>query len=214
MMKVVAPYKMPFLIRKIMPGFVWDMPANEKAVYLTFDDGPIPGLTEYVLEMLDLYKARATFFCVGENVRKHPDLFRLIVYSGHSVGNHTNNHLSGWATDTKTYVDNVAECTWEMENAVPGTGVKLFRPPYGKIKLRQARYLKELYKIVLWTILTNDFNRVHSAEHSIKGVKRHTKSGSVVVFHDNPKAETKLKMMLPEILSHLTQAGYQLKGLE
>lgn len=212
-MKMVAPYNMPLLIRKVLPWVVWDVPGQDRAVYLTFDDGPIPGLTEYVLDILDQYKALATFFCVGDNVRKHPGLFNRICSSGHGVGNHTYNHLNGWITETDKYVDNVERCDTEMKMQVPGLVTTLLRPPYGKITPTQLRCLKENYRIVMWTVLANDFNTAHSARKSIKAIKKYTGNGSIVVFHDNLKAEMKLKTMLPAILEYLVQKGYQFKAL-
>lgn len=212
-MKMVAPYKMPLLIRKALPWVVWDAPGQDQAVYLTFDDGPIPGLTEYVLDILEQYNAPATFFCVGDNVRKYPGLFRRICNSGHGVGNHTNNHLNGWVTKTDEYVDNVERCAAEMKTVVPGLVTRLLRPPYGRITSAQARQLKKKYKIVMWTVLANDFNMAHNATHSIKAIKKHIGTGSIEVFHDNLKAEMKLRIMLPAILEYLAQKGYQFKVL-
>ncbi len=212
-MKVVAPYNMPILIRKFLPWVIWDVPGQDQAVYLTFDDGPVPGITEYVLDTLDQYKVRATFFCVGDNVKKHPGLFKRISDSGHAVGNHTFNHLNGWMTGREKYVENVDLCATEMKRVVPGLVTRLLRPPYGRITPGQARHLKELYKIVMWTVLANDFNAAHSAQHSVKAIKKYIGAGSIVVFHDNLKAEMKLRGMLPAILEYLEQAGYQFKVL-
>ena len=212
-MKVVAPYNMPFLIRKFLSGAIWNVPGQDQTVYLTFDDGPIPGLTEYVLDILDQYNAQATFFCVGDNVKKHPGLFKRINDSGHAVGNHTYNHLNGWMTGTKKYIENVNRCTVEMQRVVPGLVTRLLRPPHGRITPVQVHHLKQQYQIVMWTVLTNDFNITHSAERSIKAVKNHVRGGSIVVFHDNLKAEMKLKVMLPAILEFLVQSGYRFKVL-
>jgi len=212
-MKMVAPYNMPLWIRKVLPWVTWDISGQDRVVYLTFDDGPIPGLTEYVLDTLDQYKVQATFFCVGDNVRKHPGLFSRICNSGHGVGNHTYNHLNGWSTKTNEYVDNVERCAAEMKTIVPGLVTRLLRPPYGRITPVQMHRLKGKYKIVMWTVLANDFNTAHSAQRSIKAIKKHVGAGSIVVFHDNLKAEMKLKIMLPAILEFLTQSGYQLKAL-
>ncbi len=213
-MNMIVPYKTPLLLQKVMPGFIWKVKASDKTLYLTFDDGPVPGLTEYVLETLEHFKAKATFFCVGDNVRKYPELFRRLYRSGHAIGNHSYNHLNGWLTGAKEYVDNVEKSRMEMKKAMPEVRVTMFRPPYGKITPAQAILLKKRYKIIMWSLLAMDFNPAHHAEKSLDEMKKHTKNGSIIVFHDNYKAEKKLRVMLPEILSWYSGLGYRFESLK
>jgi peptidoglycan/xylan/chitin deacetylase (PgdA/CDA1 family) len=197
-----------------MSGFIWKVRESKKNLYLTFDDGPVPGLTEYVIETLEEFKAKATFFCVGDNVRKNPELFRRLYRSGHAIGNHSCNHLNGWLTGAKEYVDNVEKSRREMMQAVPEIRITMFRPPYGKITPAQARRLKKEYKIVMWSLLAMDFYPDHDAEKSLGEMKKHIEKGSIIVFHDNYKAEKKLKIMLPEILSRYSALGYRFESLK
>jgi peptidoglycan/xylan/chitin deacetylase (PgdA/CDA1 family) len=201
----LLPYKIPGIIQRTFPGCVWT--GDPGAVYLTFDDGPIPGLTEYVLEVLARYDARATFFCVGANVLKHPHIFRKLVDAGHAVGNHTHNHLNGWKSDTGTYVRNVSLCN----DALGEHGKsRLFRPPYGRISRAQYDILSRQYRIVMWTVLTQDYSATHSAERSLEKCLGAVAPGSVVVFHDNLKAGKKLHYMLPRFIEACLDRGYRL----
>ncbi len=211
---MIIPYKAPLVLQKVMPGFIWKMDESNKTLYLSFDDGPVPDLTGYVLETLKNFHAKATFFCVGDNVRKYPDLFRMIYFLGHSIGNHTYNHLNGWTTGTKEYVEDVERCRLEMNKVLPEARITMFRPPYGKIKPHQVSRLKKRYKIVMWSVLGMDFSPVHDSGRSLKEVKKYIENGSIIVFHDNYKAEKKLKIMLPELLSFYAGLGYSFESLK
>ena len=212
------------LIRLIYPQLTWRIPVTEKTLFLTFDDGPTPHVTEWILEQLERYKARATFFCIGKNVITHPSIFQKVIEQGHSIGNHTYDHLHGWKTPFHSYLENVRQCS-----AVFGT--YLFRPPYGKITHRQIRAIlknRELLhpkqsatpipqdhkpKIIMWDVLSWDFDTKVSAEKCLSNVLDHTKAGSIIVFHDSRKAFYNMAYALPKVLDFFTEKGYLFKGL-
>lgn len=190
------------------------MPSQEKKIYLTFDDGPVPGPTEFVLETLNQFNATATFFCIGDNVRKHSQVFTKIVDQGHAIGNHTFNHLKGWSTPLQTYLDNVQLCneiltTYRLpltHNHSPN--YQLFRPPYGRITSKQINALKETYRIIMWDVLTQDYLPNMTPDKCTRGTIKTTRSGSIVVFHDSYKAERNLMFTLPRYLEFLVTEGY------
>lgn len=198
--------KTPRIIQDLFPNFSWSVPTDEKILYLTFDDGPIPSVTPWVLEQLAAWNAKATFFCVGGNIEKHPHVFQQVVDAGHAIGNHTMNHLNGWNTDNIPYFHNVRHCA-NLTRSV------LFRPPYGKIRPRQAQFLQRHYRIVMWDVLSGDFDPNISAEQCYNNVVRNAEPGSIVVFHDSLKAEEKLRHTLPLVLEHFTALGYRFEKL-
>ena len=192
----------PRILRLLYPYRIWEIKTDRKEIFLTFDDGPIHNATEWVLDQLKAFNAKATFFCVGENVEKHPDIFSKIISAGHSVGNHTYNHLKGWETSSSDYLVNIEKCN----NLVAS---KLFRPPYGKMKGRQSRLIRKAgYKIVMWTLLSYDFKQRIDLNKVIQKIKKKIEPGSIIVFHDNIKALENLKILLPELLKHLSDKGY------
>lgn len=192
----------PGIIRRLFsPELVWEIPNREKQVFLTFDDGPHPQVTTEVLEILASKDVPATFFCVGENVQKYPDTFRKIKDQGHQTGNHTFNHLNGWKTETKAYLENITKCAEFIDS-------KLFRPPYGRIKNAQINVLKEEYKIIMWSVLSGDFDKNVSRETCVKNVMKNTKSGSIIVFHDSIKAKDNVLYALPRIIDGLKENAY------
>jgi len=196
-----------FIFKKIYPNFVWELPNDENKIYLTFDDGPIPEVTEWVLFELKKYRAKATFFCIGENVQKHPTEFLKILNDNHAIGNHTFNHLNGWKTNLEMYLENVEMCKTELESQACKT--KLFRPPYGKIKLAQANKLKKLgYKIVMWDIISKDYDKNTNKETCVDNVLKAIKPGSIIVMHDSLKAFSNLEYALPIILKKLSERGF------
>ena len=204
-------HKTNFLMRALYPNFVWRKPSDEKKIYLTFDDGPIPEVTEFVLETLQKYQAKATFFCIGDNISKNPDVFRKVIEAGHSVGNHTFNHLRGWASDDVTYLENSVRCKTEIEKH--GIETKLFRPPYGRIKRSQARSLLPDYEIVMWDVLTGDFSQDLSPDTVLHKTIKHTEAGSIVLFHDSIKANKRMSYALPRFLEHFSSQGFQFSKL-
>lgn len=198
--------QLPDFVQKIWRTPVWRVNPEEKAVYLTFDDGPNPEITSEVLEILDDYKVKATFFCVGENVLKHPDVFEEIKRRGHSVGNHTFNHVKGFNNSVEDYVNNVRKADEYIQS-------KLFRPPYGKIKPRQVRALKNDYKIIMWDFITYDFDSKVTPDEILKEVKKRSRNGSIVVFHDSLKAAKNVLTTLPDVLSFWNKEGYKICSL-
>ncbi|MCB0598462.1 MAG: polysaccharide deacetylase family protein [Lewinellaceae bacterium] len=193
--------KTPHFIQNLFPNYTWRIPTQEKVLYLTFDDGPIPTVTPWVLEQLEAFQARATFFCVGDNIRKHPEVFEQVVASGHAVGNHTFNHLNGWQTENISYFHNVRHCA-NMVHSV------LFRPPYGRLKPKQAQFLQRHYRIVMWDVLSGDFDPKLSEEQCLANVLNNAENGSIIVFHDSLKAEDKLHYVLPKVLEYFAEQGY------
>lgn len=211
-----------WLLSAIYPSLVWRRKVKEKVLYLTFDDGPVPGVTEYVLEELERFGAKATFFCVGDNIRKHPGIFDKVVQAGHMAGNHTFNHLKGWNTEDESYLDNIRKCEEAMSgqlsekkdfNAILCRDKKLFRPPYGLIRKSQIALLKRDFEIIMWDVLTGDFNKELSPEKCLRKAIRYTDKGSIVIFHDSVKAERNMSYALPRFLEHFSSRGYRFEVL-
>ena len=201
------------IIKKIFSNYVWDVSNTENKIHLTFDDGPIPEITEWVLEELQKYNAKATFFCIGHNIEKHPDIFEKVINDGHSVGNHTFNHLNGWKTSTEEYLENSIQWSisrWQTTDGRPQTAnCKLFRPPYGKIKPSQSQKLRQLgYKIIMWDVLSADYDSSITPEKCLENVLKNTTSGSIIVFHDSIKAFPNLKYTLPKALKYWKEKGF------
>lgn len=199
--------KTPRFVQSLFPGLVWRMEEEEKNVFLTFDDGPIPEVTPWVLERLKEYNAKATFFCVGENVSKYPEIFQSVVDAGHTVGNHTFNHLNGWNSDNIAYFRNVRRCAQLVDST-------LFRPPYGKLKPKQIEFLMRHYDIVMWDVLSGDFDPAQSSNACYDGVINGIESGSIVVFHDSLKSFDRLETVLPQTLQWLSDNGYTMRSLD
>ena len=196
---------MPRFIQRLYPERVWAFSRASNSVYLTFDDGPIPEVTPWVLNELKKHHAKATFFCIGENVQKHPEVFKRILSEGHQIGNHTFNHLNGWKTETSEYVENVEKAERQMRV----NNSELFRPPYGKITPKQAKILKKKgFKIVMWDIISYDFDADITPEECLQNVLKKIQPGSVVVFHDSLKAEKNLRYVLPKVLEFISEKGW------
>jgi peptidoglycan/xylan/chitin deacetylase (PgdA/CDA1 family) len=225
--------KTPKAVKKLLRNFIWEVPNSNNTIYLTFDDGPIPEVTEWILDILKKEKIKATFFCIGDNIQKHPTIYQRILNEGHKTGNHTFNHLNGWKTKTKNYLENFRLCETEIvkfqisnsnyelevsENPkigksnfqLPTSNSQLYRPPYGKMTLKQSKKIKKLgYKIVMWDVLSYDFKPTITAEKCKENVLKNTTAGSIIVFHDSLKAEKTLKKVLPEIIQELKNKGFQ-----
>ncbi|OEK01762.1 polysaccharide deacetylase [Roseivirga sp. 4D4] len=206
----MVPHKTPSLFKYLWPNLVWNIPNSEKKIFLTFDDGPIPGLTEWVIQTLDAYKIKSTFFCVGENIKKHPDVFSKLLEAGHSIGNHTHHHLNGRMVSTGDYLDDILLCDEALN--IENTSTDLFRPPYGRLKTSQRNSLKHK-RIVMWDVLSKDYDGSLKPEDILRGTIKATQPGSIVVFHDNLKAETNLKAVLPKYIDHFLSIGYQFEQL-
>jgi peptidoglycan/xylan/chitin deacetylase (PgdA/CDA1 family) len=198
--------KTPKLVQKMYPDLVWNLGKEEKKIYLTFDDGPIPEATPWVLDILSKYNALATFFCVGENAAEHPELVHKIIQQGHSIGSHTYSHVSGWMTHDDTYYK-------EVHKAAHLLSTSLFRPPYGRIKPRQSKVLSKDYKIIMWDLLSGDFDPAISAEQCYNNVANNVKNGSIIVFHDSVKSIEKLKEFLPDLLHNLQKEGFKMNNI-
>jgi peptidoglycan/xylan/chitin deacetylase (PgdA/CDA1 family) len=198
-------FRTPSILPVFYPSLHWRIDTNAKDLYLTFDDGPVPGPTEFVLTTLTSFGIKATFFCIGDNIRKHPEVFQKILKAGHAVGNHTFNHMNGWRAPARVYVDNVIKCQ-ELLN------VKLFRPPFGRIKRSQIALLKD-YKVVMWDVLTYDYDKTLDAERCLAGSFNAVRPGSIIVFHDSVKAEKNLTYVLPKFIDSCLAAGYTFKAL-
>lgn len=196
------------LIRCLYPSAIWRMDKDKKAVYLTFDDGPIPRVTPWVLDVLDRYGIKATFFMVGDNIRKHPDEFRMVVERGHRIGNHTFNHIRGLSYDINSYLENTDKACRMMMNT------NLFRPPHGYMSPKQYAELKKRYKIIMWDLVTRDYNRKFTGEQILQKVKKYARNGSIITFHDSLKSEENIRYALPKAIEWLMEQGYEFKVFE
>lgn len=194
--------KTPFWLRAIYPQCIWNIPSKEKVIYLSFDDGPHPEITPFVLEELKKYNAKATFFCIGNNVLKHPNVYEAILQEGHRVGNHTYDHLNGWQTDKEIYLENIKAAANLIDS-------NLFRPPYGRITKKQIRVVAPSYKIIMWEVLSGDFDLKINGLTCANNVIKNAKAGSIVVFHDSQKAWDRLSVALPKILAYFSSEGYR-----
>jgi peptidoglycan-N-acetylglucosamine deacetylase len=196
--------KTPWFLKKLYPKLVWNINNAPRCIYLTFDDGPIPIVTPFVLNILKQHDAKATFFCIGDNVNKHPDVFKQVKAAGHAIGNHTYNHLKGWKTEDQTYLENFEKADKLVES-------NLFRPPYGRIKRSQVKLLqaaKPRLKIIMWSVLSGDFDINLTPEKCLRNVLEGIKSGDIVVFHDSLKAFDRLKFVLPRAMEVWRKEGY------
>ena len=203
--------KTNWIIKKIFSNYTWNISNTENTVYLTFDDGPIPEVTVWVLEELKKYNLKATFFCIGENIDKHPEIFKEVINEGHAIGNHTFNHLNGWRTATETYIENIRLCEELIEETLDyNLKSKLFRPPYGKLKIAQSKAIRNLgYKIIMWDVLSADFDTTISKEKCLANVLSNVKPGSIIVFHDSVKAFKNLEYVLPKTLAFLKENNFK-----
>ena len=197
--------KTPWLVKQLYPNLLWNNPRTSNRIYVTFDDGPIPIVTPFVLNILKQYDAKATFFCIGDNVKKHPDIFEQVKNAGHAIGNHTFNHLKGWKTDNQVYLDNFLEADELIHS-------NLFRPPYGRIKRSQIKLLKQAkpgLKIVMWDVLSGDYNAKLTPETCLQNVLKHTENGSVILFHDSLKARERMEYVLPRAMEEWGRKGWE-----
>lgn len=199
-------FKTPKILKFLLNGCLWQVTTDKKEIYLTFDDGPIPEVTPWILELLKKYDAKSTFFCVGSNVRLYPRIYQNILENGHTTGNHTYNHCNGWLTSRGDYTQNVDKAAEWVES-------NLFRPPYGKLTPGQYLEIKKKYTIVMWDVLSGDFDSELTPEKCIQELKKNTKPGSIVVFHDNVKSFRLLKEVLPGMLDYWRREGFEFKSL-
>jgi len=203
-------FKTPSLFPTIFRDLTWNMPdGGDRVIYLTFDDGPMPGPTDFVLDQLSAHQSQATFFCIGDNIRKHPITFSKILQGGHVVGNHTYHHLNGWACSLEQYRENILATQQQLPNPQDRP---LFRPPFGKLPIQYRKILPE-WKIIMWDILTYDYDQKLDVTKALDQIKKNTRPGSIVVFHDSLKAEKNLRLILPEYLHYLKTRGFTMKAL-
>ena len=207
--------KTNWLIKRLFRNMIWSVKTTDRHVYLTFDDGPIPEITPWVLEQLQVYNYKATFFCIGENAARNPEIVQQILKVGHRIGNHTYNHLNGWKTTKKEYEANIKRCQEQLNKSDSNKKLPLlFRPPYGKITGRKAKLARKLgYKIIMWDILSADFDSSISKEQCLKNVISNIRPGSIIVFHDSIKAFPHLQYVLPKVVAHLKVNGFECKSL-
>lgn len=199
--------KTPSILKPLANDLNWEVKTDQKEVFLTFDDGPIPEVTEWVLDTLDAFGAKATFFCIGKNVAENPEIYRRILKKGHSVGNHTFSHAEGWKSSQISYLREFLRCEALVDSS-------LFRPPYGRIKREQARAISHRSDIVMWDVLSADFDPKNSGEDCLNNCLRHCKKGSIVVFHDSKKAAERMMYALPRFLEVFTEKGYSFPALK
>jgi peptidoglycan/xylan/chitin deacetylase (PgdA/CDA1 family) len=203
-------HRTPFILPILYPSLTWRISTQQQELYLTFDDGPVPGPTQFVVETLRQFNAVATFFCIGDNVRKHNEVLRLVVENGHKIGNHTFHHLKGWATGTRAYVQDVERCADELITKSPQQPSTLFRPPYGRITRRQINALSS-YRVVMWDVLSIDYNGRLDSDRCLRNTIKATRNGSIIVFHDSLKANKNLRSVLPRFLDHFSSRGFVFK---
>ena len=194
-------------MKALYPTFVWAMPAAGKSIYLTFDDGPIPEITDFVLDTLNEFEAKASFFVIGKNIVENRHIFNKILLNGHSVGNHTMTHLNGWKTDNQAYISDFEQCKLQLPAG------NLFRPPYGRLSRFQADQVQKSHKVIMWSVLSGDFSADISKETCLKKCLQYTESGSIVLFHDSLKASKNMMYTLPRFLVHFKELGYDFKAL-
>ena len=215
----LTPIKTPLVAKKMFPNFVWDIATNKKELYLTFDDGPTPEITNWVLNTLNAFNAKATFFCIGKNIESFPEIFQDILNNGHAIGNHTQNHLKGWKTKLEDYIKNTTEAQAvinKYKNEIYSINFpsNLFRPPYGKITPSQSKSLLALnYKIIMWDVISFDWDKNISKEKCLNNVTTKATNGSIVVFHDSVKAFKNMQYALPKVLEYFSNLGYSFKPI-
>jgi len=195
----------PRLYRALFGG-IWRLPKKEKCVYLTFDDGPIPEMTPWTLDTLDRYGVKATFFCVGENVARYPEIYEMILARGHKTGNHTYNHIKATHTPSDVYIANVDKAAELIHS-------DLFRPPHGHMRFPQLYSLRKRYRIIMWDVVTRDYSPHMTAKGVVNVIKRYTRNGSIIVFHDSLKAEPRVRTALPQAIEWLQEQGYSFATL-
>lgn len=203
------------IIKKLFKGYVWDLPTTDKKAYLTFDDGPTPDVTDFVLNVLEEHAIKATFFCIGNNIDNHPDIFKRIIDSGHTIANHTYNHINGWNTSLEKYLDNARKAEESIiKHYKAFSGNKLFRPPYGKISRSQANALRRQgYRIIMWDVLSADFDHTISPEKCMANVVDNVRPGSIIIYHDSVKASANMQYALPRAIEILKKRGFRFEAI-
>ena len=207
-------FKTPRLFELLYPEALWHGDREKKKIYLTFDDGPIPGVTDYILDVLAELDVKATFFCVGENIKKYPGVFKRIVDEKHGIGNHTFNHLNGWAVNEVEYLKNIQFCDEVIRHYRGKEHIRLFRPPYGKIRRKTLKKIRDDYKVIMWDVLSYDFSPDVTAERSFDRSSRYTRNGSIIIFHDSHKTFEKLKLIISQYILYFKNRKYEFCNIE
>jgi len=197
----MLPTRTPQLLKWFYPSLVWDKQVSDNSIFITFDDGPHPEITPWVMDELDKHGFKATFFCIGDNVRKYPETYAQVIERGHHTGNHTFNHLRGFQTDNQVYYENIAQCAELVQS-------KLFRPPHGHLTPSQVSYIKQHYNIIMWSLLAEDWNPTLDVQLKLDLMTSLTKKGDIVVFHDSLKAQKNLEVLLPQYLNFLKEQNF------
>ncbi|MGD9329384.1 MAG: polysaccharide deacetylase family protein [Cyclobacteriaceae bacterium] len=202
-------FKTPGLLELLYPQALWHGDRDKKKIYLTFDDGPVPGVTDYILDVLSELDVKATFFCVGENIKKNPEVFKRIVQEKHGIGNHTFNHLNGWAVRDEDYLRNIQLCDDMIRHYAGEEQIKLFRPPYGKIRRKVLKKIRHDYKVIMWDVLSYDFSPDITAEKSLYKSSKCSRNGSIIIFHDSKKTFEKLKLIISQYILYFKNINYE-----
>jgi peptidoglycan/xylan/chitin deacetylase (PgdA/CDA1 family) len=198
--------RLPKYLRCIYPNAIWNLPSDSKVVYLTFDDGPTPEVTEEVLQILENYQAKATFFCIGKNIEQHPELFKLVQTKAHHIGSHSYSHLNGWKSNAADFLNDYHKGR-ELAQS------NLFRPPYGRLLLKPLQIIQKQDKVIMWDILSKDYNESLTPETVLNNILRNIKPGAIIVFHDSEKAKKNVLAVLPQLLQNLKQQGYAMEAI-
>lgn len=201
-------HHVPSFVQLIMPHYVWHKNRTEKNVFLTFDDGPVPGITDFVLEELDMRQMKATFFMVGDNVSKHPALARRVKTQGHRIGNHTHNHINGSLLPADEYLENVTKCQATLQEVLD-IRPNIFRPPYGRLTSQQRKDISKTHQVIMWDVISGDYNQHQSPELCLSKIKHYTRNGSIILFHDQVKTERLVFSVLPQFLDFIQAQGYR-----
>lgn len=207
-------FKTPKLFEFLYPAALWHGDRKKKKIYLTFDDGPVPEVTEYILDVLSDLDIKATFFCVGDNIRRYPGVFKRIVEEKHGIGNHTFNHLNGWEVSDENYLKNIQLCEEVLSHNSGIDQIKLFRPPYGKIRKKTLRKIKNEYKIIMWDVLSYDFSPRVTADKCLEKSIKYTRNGSIIIFHDSARAFEKNKLIISQYLRYFKNHNYEFCKIE
>lgn len=205
---MVLMHHVPAIVTKLFSGMLWNKCRKENKIYLTFDDGPVPGVTDFVLEELDKREMKATFFMVGDNVKKHPQLALNVAEAGHGIGNHTFHHLNGYYASFDNYLSDIESCEYVFEEVLEQNS-SLFRPPYGKLTKKQFEAIKSKYQVVMWDVLSGDYDQRQSSAKCLSKTKKYSRNGSIILFHDQLKTQQVLKKILPDYLDFVQDTGFQ-----
>ena len=207
-------FKTPKLFEILYPKAVWHGRRDQKQVYLTFDDGPLPVVTDYILDLLSEHEIKATFFCVGENITKSPETFLRLINEGHCIGNHTHNHLNGWRVNEQEYIDNIKLCTDVIRQLGYKCDIPLFRPPYGKIRRKTLSKIRKDYKVIMWDVLSYDFSYKVSIQKCLNKSIKYTKNGSIIIFHDSNKTFDRIKFVISQYILSLKEKNYEFRTID